>query len=176
VVEVVPDFVKPGHRFDTGPFLLDLYRLFGIVYGDRQLTRMEEEQHSIASLRGAYLYSELIRILTSTAVVLRILFDQHPELFAEVSQRPCGKLQSDRSQTQIEDLMLREACNKIIHATKVHYDEQDPDPGYSPDQIGMYILAYVHLYGERNGLEWKADLSIINFAKFAVSVLARFHH
>jgi hypothetical protein len=37
MVEVAPEYLKPGHRFDTSPFLLDLYRLFGIVLGDRPL-------------------------------------------------------------------------------------------------------------------------------------------
>jgi hypothetical protein len=177
MIEVVPEFGKPGHRFDTGPFLLDLYRLFGIILGDRQLADMEAEQSSIAHLRADYLYSELIRILTSTAIALRILFDQHQEVFAGVSQRPCGELYAHWPLIQqSEVLSLREACNKVIHATKVHHDEADPDPGYNPDGIGIYLRPYVHLYGVKGDCDWKAVLSIIDFAKFAVSAFARFHH
>lgn len=164
-----------GHRFDTGPFLLDLYRLFGIVLGDRQLTKMGiEDSSAIRYLRDEYVYSELIRILTSTAIALRILFDQHQDVFAGVSERPCGELFADWPKTQQpEGLTLREACNKIIHATKVHHDEQDLDPGY---QLGVYLLPYVNLYGKKDGRDWKAKLSIIKFARFAASALQRFHH
>jgi hypothetical protein len=174
MVEESPhDHVKPGHRFDTGPFLLDLYRLFGIVLGDQQLAKMGIDSSAIRYLRDDYVYSELIRILTSTAVALRILFDQHQDVFAGVSQRPCGALFADwpTKTQQSEGLMLREACNKIIHATKVHHDEQDLDPGY---QLGVYLLPYVNLYGKKDGRDWKAKLSIIEFARFAASALQRF--
>jgi hypothetical protein len=52
-----------GHRFDTGPFLLDLYRLFCLIFGDKQLAEMEDGSITIQTLRGEYVYSELIRIL-----------------------------------------------------------------------------------------------------------------
>ena len=177
VEEATDDFVKkPGHRFDPGPFLLDLYRLFGIIFGDKQLAKMETEWTVIEQLRGEYVYSELIRILTSTAIAVRILFDQHEQELTGVSQRPCGELYEDWPNTlQPEDLTLREACNKIVHATKVQHDEVDPDPGHNPDQIGVYLLPFVHLYGEKNGRDWKAKLSIVEFAKFTASAFQRFH-
>jgi hypothetical protein len=59
MVEAVPEYLKPGHLFDTGPFLLDLYRLFGIVLGDRQLAEMETKSSAVELLRGEYAYSSL---------------------------------------------------------------------------------------------------------------------
>ena len=176
VEEVHEDYMHPGHRFDTGPYLLDLYRLFGIVLGDRQLAEMEKDWSTIGRLRAENRDSELIRILTSTSTALRILFDQHPQEFTGVSQRPCGDLYVDWPTTQQpEGLTLREASNKIIHATKVRHDEVGPDPGHNPDQIGIYLLPYVHLYGKKDGHDWKAKLAIIEFAKFAASAFQRFH-
>jgi hypothetical protein len=176
MAEALPEYMKPGHRFNTGPFLLDLYRLFGIVLGDRQLAEMEHGKYSaIELLRSEYAHSELIRILTSTATALRILFDQH-EPFANVSQRPCGELFVEWPTPASIDLTLRETCNKIIHARKVNYDEVDPDPGYNPDQIGVYLRPYVHLYGKKDFCDWKATLSIIDFGRFAATVFQRFHH
>jgi hypothetical protein len=177
MAEEVPeyDLMKPGHRFDTDPLLLDLYRLLTMVLGDKHLAEMEEESFTIQTLRGQYVYSELIRILTSTSIALRILFDQHEELLGEVSKRPCGRLFSDWPKREPEeDLTLREACNKIIHAKKVHYNVVDPDPGYNPDQIGVYLRPYLHLYGARDGRDWKADLSIIDFGRQAAAALVRF--
>jgi hypothetical protein len=177
MAEALAEYMKPGHRFDTGPFLLDLYRLFGIVLGDRQLAEMERSKYSaIELLRSEYAHSELIRIVTSTAIALRILFDQHRQPFTNVSQRPCGELFVDWPTPNPVDLTLREACNKIIHARKVNYDEVDPDPGYNSDQIGVYLRPYVHLYGKKDACDWKATLSIIDFAKFAATVFQRFHH
>ena len=80
-------------------------------------------------------------------------------------------LQTGQTQ-QPEGLTLREACNKIIHATKVHHDEQDLDPGY---QLGVYFPPYVNLYGKKDGRDWKAKLLIIEFARSAASAFQRFH-
>jgi hypothetical protein len=104
------------------------------------------------------------------------LFDQHEQEFEEVSKRPCGQLFPDWPKREaIEDLTLREACNKIIHATKIGRNVVDPDPGRNPDQIGVYLRPYLHLYGTKDGRDWKADLKIIEFAKFGAAALVRFH-
>jgi hypothetical protein len=177
MAEEVPeyDLVKPGHRFDTGPLLLDLYRLLTMMFGGKQLAEMEEGSIAIQTLRGQYVFSETIRILTSTSIALRILFGQHEELLGEVSKRPCGRLFSDWPKREPEeDLTVREACNKIIHANKVHYNMVDPDPGYNPDQIGVYLRPYLHLYGTKSGHDWKADLSIIDFARQVAAALVRY--
>ena len=176
MAEEVPeyDLIKAGHRFDPGPLLLDLYRLFCMFFGDKQLAEMEEGSITIQTLRERYVYSEAIRILTTTSIALRILFDQHEREFEEASKRHCGQLFPDWPNRETpEDLMLREACNKIIHATKVHYNVVDPDPDHNPDQIGVYLRPYLHLYGTKDGHDWKADLSIIDFAKEAAAALVR---
>jgi hypothetical protein len=51
------------------------------------------------------------------------------------------------------------------HAAKVRHNVVNPDPGYNPDGIGVYLHPYLHLYGTRDSSDWKADLSIIEFAK-----------
>jgi hypothetical protein len=58
MAEEVPeyDLMKPGHRFDTGPLLLDLYRLLTMVLGDKHLAEMEEESFTIQTLRGQYVF------------------------------------------------------------------------------------------------------------------------
>jgi len=168
------DLIKSGHRFDPGPYLLDLYRLLSMLLADKQLAGMEEDSITIRTLRGRYVYSELIRILTSTAIALRILFDQHERVFEEVSTRHCGWLYPDwPKKDPQEDLSIREACNKIIHATKVQHNVVDPALGFNPDQIGVYLRPYLHLYGTKDSRDWKADLSIIDFARQAAAALVR---
>jgi hypothetical protein len=175
VEEVPEESLKAGHHFDTGAFLLDLYRLLCMFVGDRRLAEMEAESIVIETLRYRYVDSECIRILTSTSAALRIVFDQNEKEFAEISQRSCGELYSNWPKNpNAEVLMLREACNKIIHATKVHRDVMDPDPGYNPNQKGVYLLPYLFLHGTRDGQNWKAKLSIIDFARHAAATLIRY--
>ena len=64
-----------------------------------------------------------------------------------------------------EALTIREACNKIIHATRIQRDIANPDPFRNPDNPDAYVLPHVYLYGEKDGREWKAKLSIIDFVK-----------
>jgi hypothetical protein len=63
---------------------------------------------------------------------------------------------------------------KVIHAKKVNYNVVDPNPDYNPDQIGVSLGPYLHLYGTREGCDWKADLSIIDFGRQAAAALVRF--
>jgi hypothetical protein len=93
VEEVPEDFIKPGHHFDTGPSLVDLYRLLCIVTADKKLAKLEIQSKVISLLRGEYLDAELLRTLTSSSTALRILFDQRdPRELAFSRTKNCGKL------------------------------------------------------------------------------------
>ena len=172
-----PHYVEPGHRFDAGPYLLDLYRLLCMELGDRPVVRETVKSPIFERLRDEYIESESIRILTSTSIVLRILFDRHDrkragrqwhdEKLDEAKNSDCGRLWTRWPVKKSEVLTLREACNKIIHATKVHRDIADPDPGRKPS----YYRPYLYLYGKKDGLDWRAELSIIAFAEHATTAL-----
>jgi hypothetical protein len=158
------------HSIEPGTFALDLYRPICMVLADRQVAgRAGSFYHPIAVLQGTYLRAEVTRILISSAAGLRILFDQHPELASNIDPKTdCGKLFSNwpAKTTKPEVLRLRAACNKIIHATQVKFDVVIPDADRNPDEEGIYLRPYLYLYGERNGVGWRAVLSIIDFAKW----------
>jgi len=168
-----PDYMKAGHIFDRGPITLDLYRLLSMVLVDQRMSGLASKSHFIDMLREEYLGEEITRILISSAAALRIWFDLHdPRYFADLKTN-CGKLFADwptRSKKS-EVLTLREACNKIIHATRVHHDTVG-DPEYED----WYLRPYVYLYGKKGKRNWRAQLDIVNFAKWGTAALWWWRH
>ena len=84
---------------------------------------------------------------------------------ADVDERNpffCGRLQMDSEE---EQLSLREACNKIIHAHKINFD-QLPVEG----QEG-HFGPFVYLYGVRGRTAWKAILNIRQYLAYASRLL-----
>ena len=74
------DNLTQGQQFDGGPFALDLYRLLGMVLSDKRMASLgDEATHYMPPawrLQERFRKAELLRILISSAVALRILFDQ----------------------------------------------------------------------------------------------------
>jgi hypothetical protein len=138
------DNLTRGHQFDGGPFALDLYRLLGMVLSDKQIASLGDEtsylMQPIWLLQERFRKAELLRILVSSAVALRILFDQkrdpREQRFETVSRKPCGFLWPNLPKRQREVLTIREACNKIIHATDVIEDEVNSDWRQTPINLG----------------------------------------
>jgi hypothetical protein len=167
-------FSRPGHSIDPSPFLLDLYRLLCMVLADRQFAKLGlQSSRAIEWLQDGYADTEITRVLISTAVILRILFDQDRRRFRDLVSKKCGTLYPERPKMTREDLTLREACNKIIHATRVSRDVVVPDATRNPDQEGLYRQPYLYLYGEKSGQAWRAKLSIIDVAEWSAGVLMR---
>jgi hypothetical protein len=177
-----------GPSFDAAPFALDLYRLVCIVLADKSIGKLVGPDYlnttPIQELQDRYRGGELIRILISSAVALRILFDQRPRdpiskrmvsRFDSVSKRECGQLWSrwPKDKRKPEPLTLREACNKIIHAEDIKDDIMVPDLAMNPDLIGTYIRPFLDLYGTKNGQKWRAKLSIIEFAQHGAFAFLR---
>jgi hypothetical protein len=166
------DFLLPGQHFDPGPFTLDLYRLLCLVLADQRVAALATASQSIERLQDEYLRTEVRRILISSAAALRIWFDQHDRQAFQHLQTNCGKLFPEWPQhkSNHEVLTLREACNKIIHATEINYDSVIPDRSNNPDQEGVYLLPYLYLYGSKNEQGWRAKLSIVDFVKWSAAV------
>src|SRR5215471_6512034 len=172
-----PEYLKQGHHLDPGPFALDLYRLLCMVLADQRVADFRSEHGWISTLRDAYLGSEVVRILISTSVALRIWFDQvDPKVFEGLNTN-CGTLWKEwkaKAKGKGEVLTLREACNKIIHATKVHYDGEFEKPrSGSPDEEERYIRPFLYLYGQKGAKDWRAKLSIIDFMRWGVAAFRR---
>lgn len=183
VEEPTPDYIRPGLHFDPGPLGLDLYRLLCLYLADRRVMSIaiasEEKLREaplgdslIRALHDTHIDLEALRILISSAVTLRIAFDQYSgsRLDPELKNRTCGLLWPNWPKRKKESLTIREACNKIIHARKIQRDIANPDPYGNPDNPDAYILPSVYLYGEKDGEDWRAKLLIVDFVKRATAV------
>jgi hypothetical protein len=174
VAEEQPDF--PGNHFDSGAYTLDLYRLLCMVMADECLARLRgTSSSSISRLRDEYLYNEVKRTLISSAAALRVWLDQHPpDAFADMKTN-CGTLYPNwpQKKKKFEVLSLREACNKIIHATALNEDLIVPDRAHNPDYEGVYLRPHLYLYGAKGKRTWRAKLSIVDFVKWGTAVFWR---
>src|SRR5215831_13416556 len=158
-----------GHQFDGGPFALDLYRLLAMVLSDQRIAGLGDERDahvpSVWELQNRFCKAEILRILISSAVALRVLLDQDQRQVRHLRKQQCGSLWAswpkDRRKPGV--LTLREACNKIIHSEDIRHDEVIPDRRYNPDEVGSYIRPFMYLYGTRRSVDWRAKLSIVEF-------------
>jgi hypothetical protein len=175
---VAEEFNPPGYQLDTRPYILELYRLLCMVMADERIARLGYPIDSaISRLRDEHVYNEVKRTLISSAVALRICLDEsHPQEFAHLKTN-CGKLYPNwsKQKKKFEDLSLREACNKVIHATEINEDLVIPNRARNPDYEGTYLRPYLYLYGVKGKQEWKAVLSVIEFVKWGSVVLRRWH-
>ena len=175
VEEPTPDYLRPGHHLDPGSFTLDLYRLLCMVKADNRVAKLGIKSRSISELQGEYLDYEVKRILISSAAALRIWFDQHDQQAFAHLRTDCGKLYPNwpRRKNVYEVLTLREACNKIIHATEINYDIIVPNRAHNYDYEGAYMRPRLFLYGLKGKQRWRAVLSLVSFVQWGTTVLWR---
>lgn len=158
------------HAIEPGAFTLDLYRLVCMVLASRQVANHERIDRRIHTLQKTYLRAEVTRILTSCAIVLRIQLERYVRRKESAIERlDCGKLfpnwKTNRKKGEV--LYLREACNEIIHATDVRFGVMNPNAVMK----SAYLRPYLFLYGRKGRDDWRAVLSLIDFAKYGSAFL-----
>ncbi|MDA9529936.1 hypothetical protein ACM42_16215 [Bradyrhizobium sp. CCBAU 25338] len=138
-----------------------------MVSASRIVARHGLTSSTIAMMQGGFFKTEVTRILISCAAGLRIRFDQSQGPTDE-QKADCGKLFPNwaTDPKKVEVLTLREACNKIIHATDIRFDVVIPDAAINPDEEGAYYLPQLYLYGSKGRNDWRAELSLIDFARW----------
>jgi hypothetical protein len=109
------DLLVFGPKFDAAPFALDLYRLLCMVLADKKIGALADDpdydnMSPIQDLQDSFRDGELIRILISSAVALRILFDQRP--------RELGPLLSRTGATKFIDPTQKGWCPALIPSPK----------------------------------------------------------
>lgn len=178
MAEYIPpmdDRGRAGHLPDAASMLVELHRLLAIFLASQQFADLveagvhhQEELHDPVLRLQAVEDSEIPRILLSAAITGRVLDDANRRVLNDVAGA-CGTLIQDlRAPENSEELSLREAFNKIIHATKLHVDLEQNARGRS------YLQPFLYLYGRRNRDEWKATLNVVEFAKQYSTYVSRF--
>lgn len=167
-----PDHIRQGHLFDPAVVRRELWQLLLIFLADRPLMALVEKEarggQTLDGLHNEFCEDEITRILMNSAITLRVLDDRDSGTLQRVE--PCGELQT-RGQT--EALTFREACNKIVHATRVNFDIErlDGRPLDRPSTEPTFMNPKIYLYGVRQGAEWRAMLDVIAYVHGAIQVV-----
>ncbi len=160
-----PRFNK-NHTIDLKQIRLDVYRLFCYFESAKVIAELKSTQDNfhIESLPIEFFADETGRILLQTAIILRMLDDESE---ADPEEKdPCytGILEQKE---ESKELSLREACNKIIHARKINFDQEELNVN---GKTYEYYTPYVYLYGHQKN-EWKATIDLRVFLNNASTFL-----
>jgi hypothetical protein len=159
-----------GHNPNPETLLLELYRLLTIFLSSKSLAELRsgngegwEFMDELQSCEEA----EITRILLAVAITFRVMDNRKKDPIPP--QRSCGVLVKNLNCPHAsEPLLIREACNKIIHAHLIRGDVEHTKDGQ------LYLNPIIYLYGPPMNIQWKATVDIIDFAKEYVSVVS-FH-
>ena len=159
-VEIPEDYPhREGHLPDMQTVFLDLYRLLSIFLASKNFAELRNERglDPISELQEPE-FDEITRILISSAVIARII-DDRDNHFLSQNDTECGWLIEDLTKEEEKvHLSLREACSKIIHASKIRTDLE-------LNNHKSYFNPILYFYGKHGNKEWKACLNIIEYAK-----------
>ena len=157
--------IRPlGHQPNLAALRSDLHQLLAIFLASKSIAEVaSEEAKPVASVFNVQDIENdaITRLLLATSVTLRVLDDREDgrlEMFSVY----CGTLTKDTSDPVASGggLTLREACNKIIHATEVELDRSSLHTGHS------YLNPYVYLSGkDQRSRDWQVSLKVAQFVR-----------
>lgn len=104
--------------------------------------------------------TEISHLLLSAAITLRVL-DERENGGLDCFSLHCGTLIKNTKQPSVSEcITIREACNKIIHATEIHYER------LSELSACQYLGSSFRLAGtNKNGAPWIATINAYEFAR-----------
>ena len=153
-----------GHQIDANDFLRDVAQLIAYISAGSDIARIwrktepdpDKQLIRFKSFFEEHQTSQIPKLLVSVAATLRSKVDDGSWGISDVMVgwlTHGEKIDPERA----EVLSVREACNKIIHAKKVH-------PKYSKsDEGAQFIGAMITISGERDGKPWTAELNLLQF-------------
>jgi hypothetical protein len=153
--------VNEGIRIDSERVGLLSYRLLTMFLASKGLSELRDgEYDSGADILSQHEQPEIEHSLIQIAILYRIADDnaRAGRSFNGPWNPVVGKLYPDVSKEQSEELNLREACNKIIHLTKLKYNMIEGEYSWQ-----SYVQPTLYLYGRKDSQEWKAVLDVKEF-------------
>jgi hypothetical protein len=146
--------------------LLNLCYGFSALLGDRDIEERDEEDLSSSLLLKKYasfFEKEATSLLINIAANCRVLDDQLRDTESSidansfVNDEEIGTLEIDDAGSQVNtELTLREAFNKIIHATYISHE-------IIVEEEVVYYIPEVNLTGKLGKKEWTASINILPF-------------
>jgi hypothetical protein len=163
---------KAKHNIGHEAFFLDVYRLVSHFLASRPIASVDENSARRALDRFVIGNEkpEISRLLVNVAAYYRVKYDdgswEHAAWLHDDAGLIGAVINVASHPACEQPLTFREACNKIIHAKKVHFDTSvDENTG------AAYLNPIVYLYGEKGSQNWKATLDVIQFCKAAGNVI-----
>lgn len=179
--------------FDQAAIRLNAYRLICLFYANKEIARQSDPTGEFpdpaAVLEREFFARELTHLLLTIAISLRALDDQMGNLpkgdLTRIGYENRKQYANNRHRCMMfDDMLLREVCNKIIHASVVEphnregseshrYDEymweawqaaREEDPEYQAPSIEtidwVHFSGNVRLAGTKSGKQWWQLLEI----------------
>jgi len=156
---------QEGHLPNVELLILELHRLLAIFFSSPKFAELRTDlAGDTISILQQFEEEEITRILINSAITARIIDDREEGRF-NFNDTKCGELIEDLSlSNKSKPLNIREACNKIIHAKKIHFDTTDLN-------YNTYRNPIMYFYGDKNGVEWKTTLNIVDYAMKYVEII-----
>jgi len=109
--------------------------------------------------------AKLSELLIAIAIICRSLLDSSIDIpnVIEEGENNVGVITINKIN---QPLTFHESCNKIIHAREVYFDVEE-----SASIESGFLNHFIYLYGDRDGVNWKAAVDLIKFCKYAGSVM-----
>ena len=166
--EILKEDWKANHDIGHETLSLYSYQLLCYFLASQPLSSIAEK--AVRGNYGSYHErQEISKLLIAIATYYRVKYDdgswEHAEWLHD-KYEGVGTLIKDVTFSEKESLKFRDACNKIIHATKVNFDVE-----VNPETSLSYLLPTLYLYGEFRGSTWKTELNVIEFCKAAQNVI-----
>jgi hypothetical protein len=158
----------PGGMLNTSVIRQELFFLATIFLASKPVSqfadRVPGEGKHMVELWNELAEHEITLRLASTASFLRARDDlwitEAPD--HELRKAPCGTLRRDMESDNVVDLTMREACNKIIHASRYNFDVNGDDPY-------QYLEPIVYLYGTYGGKNWRAEVDVLRYVETGIA-------
>jgi hypothetical protein len=193
------------YSIDSMSLRLKCYRLLCLFRANKEIARLAnpEAPNDLSSrLEAQFFPWEMTHLLLELAIGLRVLDDQMRQLPDDSDTRQAYSSNSNRINHKYDGMILlfdkatlRDACNKIIHATVVQphsiqgssehqIDGQNAmawademadvrvEQSAEPEPVNWhYLSGYVRLGGEHNGKQWWKLLDVPLFVEVVYCML-----
>lgn len=149
------------YTLDAETLRLNSYRLLCLFYANKEISRLcdpGDDSSAPSTLERHFFSREMTQLLLGIAIGIRVLDDQMQNLSMDSPERQKYLERRDRANRNhrsmmFDDMTLREACNKIIHATVVEPHSSEGSSSHRIDEYNWLGWSESHEEGEDAGPE-----------------------
>lgn len=138
-------------------------KLLSIILADKELQKLYAKydlshmEPFIEDIKETEIIKLLVEIATQYRIMEWNIRDEWKN--KDFKTEVVGELFTDnKDEGQELDLTIREACNKVIHAEEIVFDITK-----LRGTKRYYYNPYIHIYGKKGKLKWKASIDLVLF-------------